>query len=127
MSCLVTEPQWVMPPGDSAVSEEPAYGYYYVNEDGSILASAWWTGQEEKYLRVDDEGLKVGWFRPEGADLEISGRRIGRQSEPMNAHVPCCYPTRFQSSGLFFPEEGCWEVTAKAADSQISFIHWLEP
>ena len=126
-TCPVTEPVWAMPPDDSAVEGSPANGYYFVNEDRSIMASAWWTEQEENYLRASKEGIKMGWFRPAGVELEITGQRINADAVPLEAHIPCCYPTRFQATGLNFLTEGCWEVIAKAADSVLSFIVWVEP
>jgi hypothetical protein len=45
----------------------------------------------------------------------------------MEVHIPCCYPTRFQSSGLYFPTEGCWEVTAQAGESELVFVVRVEP
>jgi hypothetical protein len=103
------------------------YGYYFLNEDRSIWASAWWEEQEENSLRVSNEGIKVGWFRPAGAELGITGQRLDGEAPPLEAEASCCYPTRFQASGLYFPTEGCWEVTAKAADSKLSFVVWVEP
>lgn len=126
-TCPVTEPVWVKPPEDSAVSGPPAYGYYFLNEDRSIWASAWWEEQEEDYLRVNEEGIKVGWFRPAGADLEITGQRLDGEAPPLEAEAPCCYPTRFQASGLYFHTAGCWEVTARAADRKLTFVVWVEP
>jgi hypothetical protein len=101
-TCPVTEPQWIKPPEDSAVSSSPE-GYYYVNQDHSIWASTWWTGEEETYLRASEEGIKTSWFRPEGVVLEITGQRLDGSAPPLHAHVPCCYPTRFQATGLYFP------------------------
>jgi len=126
-SCPVTEPVWAKPPEDSAVQDPPAYGYYYVNEDRSIWSSAWWTESEEYQLRVSEEGVKVGWFRPAGAELVITGQRIDAEAPPLEAHASCCYPTRFQASGLYFPTEGCWEVSAKAADSTLSYVVFVAP
>lgn len=126
-ACPVTEPIWIKPPEDSAVGGIPEVGYYYVNVDLSIWASAWWTGQEEDYLRAGEDGIKVGWFRPAGAELEIGGRRIDAEAAPLDTDIPCCYPTQFQATGLYFPAEGCWEVTAKAADSELTFVIWVEP
>lgn len=126
-TCPVTQPEWVKPPDDAAVQNPPEYGYYFVNEDRSIWASAWWTGQEETPLRLSEDGFKVGWFRPEGAELQIAGQRIDATAPPLEAHIPCCYPTRFQATGLMFPTEGCWEVTAKAADNELSFVVLVEP
>lgn len=125
-ACPVTKPVWVKPPEDSAVQGSPGYGYYYVNQDRSIWASAWWTG-EEYSLHMSEEGVKVGWFRPAGAALEITGQRIDGQAPPLESHVSCCYPTRFQATGLYFPTKGCWEVNAKAAESELSFVVWVEP
>lgn len=127
-TCPVSEPTWVIPPEDSAVQGTSDYSYYFVNADSTIWASAWWTGWEEEYpLRAGEEGNKVGWFRPAGVKLEITGQRLDGQAPPLEAHVPCCYPTRFQATGLYFPTEGCWEVTARAADSLLSFIVRVEP
>ena len=126
-ACSLTEPTWAKPPEDSAVQNPPAYGYYFINEDSSIWASAWWTKQDENYLRAGEEGIKVGWFRPAGATLEVTGQRLDAQAPPLEFHAPCCYPTRFQASGLGFPTPGCWEVTARAEDRNLSFVVWVEP
>ena len=126
-ACPVTEPVRAKPPDDAAVQGEPEVGNYYVNEDRSIWASAWWTETEDFPLRASEEGVKVGWFRPAGATLEITGQRLDGTGLPLEAHIPCCYPTRFQATGLYFPTPGCWEVTARAAESMLSFVVWVEP
>jgi hypothetical protein len=121
------EPVWARPPEDSAVEDPPGFGHYFVNEDRSIWASAWWADEGGSPLRVSADGLKVGWFRPAGATLAITGERLDATAAPLSAHVPCCYPTRFQATGLYFPSEGCWKVTARAAGSELSFVVWVEP
>lgn len=126
-TCRLTKPVWAKPPDDAAVQGSPEFGYYFMNEDGSIWASAWWVGQEEHYLRASKDGIKVGWFRPAGTTLEISGQRLDGPAPALEAHVPCCYPTRFQATGLIFPTEGCWTVTVKAAERELSFVVWVEP
>jgi len=126
-SCPLTEATWIKPPEDSAVLDPPAFGYYFVNEDLSIWASAWQAEDEEFPLRAGEEGNKLGWFRPAGAELAITGQRIDAEAPPLKAEIGCCYPTRFQASGLYFPTEGCWEVHAKAEDRELSFTVWVEP
>ena len=126
-ACPVTEPAWLTPPDDAAVSGSPEPGHYFVNPDRSLWASAWWTGQANEYLRAGDEGIKIGWFRPAGATLEISGQRLDGPAPPLDAHAPCCYPTRFQATGLVFPSEGCWQVTGRAAGSELSFVVMVAP
>jgi hypothetical protein len=126
-ACRLTEPVWAKPPDDAAVQGSPGFGYYFVNEDRSIWASAWWVGQKVNQLRASQDGFKVGWFRPAGASLEISGQRLDGPAPALEAHVPCCYPTRFQATGLIFPTEGCWTVTAKAAARELSLVVWVAP
>jgi len=126
-SCLVTQPLWIKPPKDSAIPDSPAFGYYFANEDRSILASAWWTDQADYQLHATKEGVKMGWFRPAGAPLEITGKRIDAKAPPLQADIPGTYPTRFQATGVYFPTEGCWEVNAKAEDNELTFVVWVQP
>jgi hypothetical protein len=59
--------------------------------------------------------------------MEVTGRRLDGETPALEAEFPCCYPTRFQASGLYFPTEGCWEVTAIAEDSVLTFVVKVEP
>lgn len=121
-SCPVTTPVWIKPPADAAVLNPPTHEYFFVNADHSIWASAWWATEESPFAWELDQGIKVGWYRPAGAQLKISGRRLDGEASPLRAEIPCCYPTQFQATGLFFPAPGCWEVTAQAADKELSFV-----
>lgn len=126
-ACPVTEPAWIEAPPDPAVQGAPGFGYYYVNDDASMWAAAWWFGEEAQWLRATEEGVKTGWYRPAGTTLEITGQRLDGEAPPLHVHIPCCYPTRFQASGLVFPTPGCWEVSATAADSALRFIVEVYP
>ena len=126
-ACPVTEPVWEKPPDDPAVLNEPEFGYYFINQDRTIWASAVWAVSDEYPLHADKNGLKVGWFRPEGANLNITGWRTDGEAPPLKADIPCCYPTRFQVTGLYFTVQGCWEVTARAAESVLTFVVWVAP
>ena len=126
-SCPITKPVWIKPPEDAAIPDAPVFGYYFANEDQSILASAWWTDQEDYQLHVTKDGLKWGWFRPAGAPLEITGQRLDRKAPPLHADIPGTYPTRFQATGVYFPTEGCWEVNAQAENNELTFVVWVNP
>jgi len=126
-TCPLTEPEWLLAPDDPAVNNPPAYGNYFVNEDRSIWASAWWTDSEDYQLSASEDGIKVGWFRPEGAELTITGQRLDGDAPMFEADIPCCYPTRFQATGLYFPMEGCWQVIARAEDKSLTFVVRVEP
>ena len=124
---LLTEALWMKPPEDSAVLDPPAYNDYFVNEDRSIWASASWATDAEEGLNVAEEWIKVGWFRPAGAELVVTGQRLDGKAPPLEFEAACCYPTRFQASALYFPTAGCWEVTSKSDDQKLSFVVWIEP
>jgi hypothetical protein len=126
-ACPFTEPTWAKPADDPAVLDPMSFGYYYLNEDHSIWASAWPSEDDPYFLHAGEEGNKMGWFRPAGAELDITGQRLDGEAPPLESEVPCCYPARFQATGLYFPTEGCWEVTARAADRKIIFIVWVRP
>ncbi len=126
-ACQISRSYWLKPPEDAAVQGLAAYSHYYVNEDRSIWVTTRWSNGDSDYLRADPNGIKVGWYRPAGAQLKVSGRRLDGNAPPLLSDVPCCYPTRFQASGLYFPTEGCWEVTARAAGRELVFVVWVEP
>jgi len=124
--CPVTQPQRLKPPQDAAIPDEPQFGNFITNPDQSILVGDWWTGQTEPYL-VADKNLKVGWFRPAGAKLEISGHPLHSDTPLLDAETPDGYPTRFTPSGLMFSTAGCWQITATAANSKLTFVVYVAP
>ena len=99
---------------------------WYINADRSIWvavpADGWPSGgtlfQGDRAIK----GQKTYWVRPRGEDLIITGRRLDSSAPPLEAQVPCCYPTGFQIVALHFPTEGCWEVSAKAGTSELTFV-----
>jgi hypothetical protein len=126
-SCPLSEAVWLKPDVDPAVQPDPGYGYYFVNEDSSIWASAWWTENDEYSLHAGEDGNKLGWFRPAGAELQITGKHLDGEAFPLEAEVPTIYPTRFQATGVYFPAAGCWQIDAIAEDKELSFVVWVEP
>lgn len=126
-ACPETTAMWMKPPGDATVSGTPVPGYFYANGDQTILVSAWWAAKEGSPLRAIEEGNKIGWFRPQGADLTITGQRIDGPALPLKAEVPCCYTGQFQATGLIFPTSGCWKITGQSAGRSITFVVLVEP
>jgi len=67
----------------------------YVNPDGSI-------------------GWKFPWWRYVSGQLTITGHRLDAPAPALTSDVPAGYgETGFQASGVTFPSEGCWQVTAE--------------
>lgn len=119
-TCPATEAIRAEPPRDP--NADPfGVGPWYVNADRTIWASA------GVRLVAGPKGNKVLWIRPQGTQLTIAGRRLDSNAAPAKATIPCCYRTGFQASGLAFPTEGCWQVSAKAGTSELTFITRVEP
>ena len=100
---------------------------WYINEGrtmwaGPVPESGWPSGGTLFSGGAVVKGQKTYWVRPRGTQLVISGRRLDASAPPVEAHIPCCYTSGFQIVGLFFPTEGCWEVTAKAGDNELRFV-----
>jgi hypothetical protein len=118
--CAVTEPHDDEPPDDP--NADPfGFGPWVINADRTIWVGlppggAWRTG-----------GEKVIWIRPAGTELTISGHRLDGDAPPLRAAIPCCYLTGFQVTGLHFPSEGCWAVTATAGEHELHFVTQVGP
>jgi hypothetical protein len=76
------------------------------------------------YVEPDGSvGMKFGWWRSVPGTLQITGRRLDRAAPAVRAHVPSGYGDRgFQSSGVYFPTPGCWEVTGTVGTARLSFV-----
>jgi hypothetical protein len=75
---------------------------------------------------VQDDGrvrMKWPWWRGVRGELQIEGRRLDGNAAPLRAEVNPHYGlSGFQPSALFFPTEGCWEVTGKVGDATLTFV-----
>lgn len=78
----------------------PRRGWYYESPDGKI-----WTNAVE-FGRLG--GQKVGWSKPEGSELKVSGRRLDGAAPPLGVQFSGGGAgVDYQPSGLHFPTEGC--------------------
>jgi hypothetical protein len=128
-SCPVTAAIRAEPPPDPNYTSSAQQGAgpvdigpWYINADRTI-----WAGWDAARMKAGPQGNKVLWIRPWGTQLTVSGRRLDAEAPPPTASIPCCYPTGFQASGLTFPTEGCWEISAKAGNSQLTFVTRVGP
>ena len=115
-SCEVTEPVRAEPLKDPN-ADRFGFGPWYINADRTI-----WAGWDVGKWVSGEKGNKVLWIRPQGTQLKISGRQLEGDAAPLEARIPCCYPTGFQSTRLIFPTAGCWQVTATAGNSTLTFV-----
>lgn len=123
-SCPITQPNGVAPPG------EPDSAYYHT--DGGLTTALWPDG----VVRVGRDGpgevradgslaMKFPFFRGEGVSghLVISGQRLDGKAGPAHGEVPDGYgETGFQASAIVFPTVGCWKITARAGEAEMTFV-----
>jgi hypothetical protein len=55
-------------------------------------------------------GMKFGWYRLTSGFLTITGQRLDAPAPPLSAQVSGYGLTGFNSSGVIFPTEGCWQT-----------------
>jgi hypothetical protein len=126
-SCPVTHPIGAAPSGQERpfASSALAFGNAQLwvaplQDDGVIRADS---------RSIESDGsisTKFGWWRIKPGTLTISGRRLDAPAPPLRADVPDGYGTEgFQASGVFFPTEGCWEVTGAVGDSALTFVTFV--
>jgi hypothetical protein len=55
--------------------------------------------------------------------LEITGRNRSGDGPAIEAIIPDGYgDTGFQSTAIVFPSEGCWEITGRASEVELTVI-----
>ncbi len=66
---------------------------------------------------------KFPWWRGVVGRLVIEGRRLDGTKGEVTSRIPDGYgDTGFQSTAVFFPSEGCWEITGRAGDGELKFV-----
>jgi hypothetical protein len=120
---------------DSAPSETGADPIHqrdwYMNADrtiwaGPVPSDGWFAGTLRRSYG-ETRGNKTYWVRPRGTQLAVTGRRLDATASPAEAYVPCCYTKGFQIVMLRFPTEGCWEVSARSGDRELTFVTQVRP
>ena len=67
--------------------------------------------------------MKWPWWRGVSGDVRIQGRRLDGKAAPVTGDTPTGYgETGFLPSSIFFPTEGCWEVTGRVGDAELTFV-----
>ena len=122
--CPVTAPNGSTPPN------EQASDLYYGNgkiwtvlwPEGTVLFEEGGPGQ----MRSDGSlAMKFPWWRGDGVAgaLQIEGKRLDGDAPPLQAEIPEGYgATGFQASLLTFSSEGCWQVTGRVGEAELTFI-----
>jgi hypothetical protein len=82
---------------------------------------------DPRFVEADGSiGWKFGWWRVASGSLMITGRRLDADGPALRSAVPDGYGTSgFQASGVYFPTEGCWEVSGSLGASTLTFVTFV--
>lgn len=88
------------------------------NPEGYTQKIFWWN---EHYFWKDDP-------QP---DLIVTGRRLDASAAPLNvSRATNAFADDIQSAmlvGVDFPTLGCWEITGRYTEAELSFVVWVAP
>ena len=122
VACPVTTPNGSTPPG-----EQPSPNYH---SNGQLWTVLWPDGQvifePSGPGSIEEDGslgMKWAWWRSVAGQLTIEGRRLDAPAPPLRADIPKGYgESGFQATDLIFPSDGCWEVTGKVGQAELTFV-----
>ena len=89
-------------------------GPWLINDDQTIWAA------DQPYIA--NRVVNTIWMRPANTELTIAGRRLDGDAPQLQAGPAAPFETGYIAIGLTFPAPGCWEVTATAGSSKLTFI-----
>jgi hypothetical protein len=127
-TCTPTRPNGHTPPGESPSPTFYGNGKLFTTlwPDGTVVFELGGPGE----MRPDGSlSMKWPFWRGKGASgrLNIGGRSLHRPGLRVTADIPDGYGSSgFQATGLIFPEQGCYEVTATAGSATLSFVTKVE-
>jgi hypothetical protein len=112
-TCPVTTPVRATAPADP--NADPVSGYWHISADRQLWAPA-------PPIGTPQTGIGRYWVRPAGTQLTFIARRLDVPGPPITSGERSEYPTGFYFGTVDIPTEGCWEVTARAGGSQVTFV-----
>jgi hypothetical protein len=125
--CPVTLPRAVGPPG----ARDFFFGWGSSYGNGKLWVGGLWphgviVAGKDFIERDGSVGMKFGWWRKARGLLTITGRRLDAPAPPARGDVPSGYGmSGFQASGVYFPTEGCWEVTGRVGRTTLTFVTFV--
>ena len=113
-SCAVTHPNGNPPPGSPPSP--------HVHGNGTIWVALSSDGKLDLQQGSDGQwATKVIWYTAVRGELKITGRRLDAKSSPLRGFSSGVGIGTW-GSGIYFPTEGCWEVTGAVGDKKLTFV-----
>jgi beta-lactamase regulating signal transducer with metallopeptidase domain len=127
-----TEPRAAAPPPiECKVS--PIIQETKMKETKSALGSGPWHINDDRTIWAWDQPYIAGaavntmWMKPANVDLVITGRRLDGDSAPLKIQLAKDSTAGYIATAMTFPKAGCWEVTATAGSSTLTYITRVDP
>lgn len=123
-NCPVTLPNQSTPPGVQGWATEGSSSY----GNGGLWTLFWPNNTvlaDPDYILPDGSiRMKWPWWRGVPGELSIEGRRLDAPAAPLRAEARSSGYGRagFLPSTIYFPTEGCWEVTGRVGEASLSFV-----
>jgi hypothetical protein len=121
----------VPPPIECKVS--PTIQETKMKETKSALGSGPWHINDDRTIWAWDQPYIAGaavntmWMKPANVDLVITGRRLDGDSAPLKIQLAKDATAGYIATAMTFPKAGCWEVTATAGSSTLTYITRVDP
>ena len=126
--CQVTQPNHLQIPATVAARAQIS-GDSYTHGNGEIWTDLWPEGTVTFkkngagfILKDGSLQMKFLWVLAVDGPLTISGKRLDGVAPPLRSDFTPQVGAGFQPSYLIFPTQGCWEVTARANGSALTFV-----
>lgn len=127
--CPITQPTSTEP---DAKMPAPFGSATYEND--ALATNLWMWGEgivEVPGSHVEKDGstagMKWAWYRHASGTLTITGKRLDAPADLLRAEIPTGYgDSGFQVSGIVFSGPGCWEITGTVAETDLTFVVWVE-
>ena len=94
-------------------------GPWHINDDRTIWA---W---DQPYIA--GAAMNTMWMKPANVDLVITGRRLDGDATPLKIQLAKDSTAGYIATAMTFPKAGCWEVTATAGSSTLTYITRVDP
>ena len=67
--------------------------------------------------------MKWPWWRGVRGELKVEGRRLDAAALAVRVEISDAYGrSGFQPTTIFFPSDGCWEVTGSVGEARLTFV-----
>jgi hypothetical protein len=126
------EPRVSAPP-PMACKISPTIQETRMKETKSALGSGPWHINDDRTIWAWDQPYIAGaavntmWMKPANVDLVITGRRLDGDSDPLKIQLAKDSTAGYIATAMTFPKAGCWEVTATAGSSTLTYVTRVDP